>query len=50
MMAFTLFNINYFEGVLLIHLCIMGVISAEPSMHCVTFRCSLPMGFYEWVN
>ena len=50
MITFTLFNINYFTGALPIHWCIMGAISAEPSMHYATFRRSLLMGCYEWVN
>jgi len=43
-------NTNHLSGVLLIHWYTTGAISAEPSMRSATFKYSLPMGFYEWVN
>ena len=43
-------NTSHLAGVLLIHWCTMGAISAEPSMHSATFKHFLPTSFYEWVN
>ena len=43
-------NFHPSKGLLPIHLCTTGVISAGWSMHSATFRHFLPMGSCEWVN